>query len=275
MLLLNSVRSLFFYLALICFGLSSPTMAWASEDTAEYLPLNYLIYGVGNGPFQITPAYPLSASNDKTVARGFISDFIYELLEEEAVQITPVVEPIKRIKRDMLAGQLKPWITYGFRGWQSMPGWEKFHFLPQNLFEYTLSQVYYGDVVKPASQFSEFKDCRVILIRGFSYQMVVDDLHAHGAFVVYADSFAQALRMLRHGRADIFLGFDKRVKYVLKEMGVADEPFHLSPFMQNRLKGYATLMLSDDVPQSMVDRLTRRVQQMVDDGRWQALWDKY
>ncbi|BFM17677.1 hypothetical protein R50073_38600 [Maricurvus nonylphenolicus] len=245
--------------------------------------MNYLIYGAGNGPFQIAPAFSDSNGTDSSysdtfdeqIARGFITDFIYELLREENVKITPVVEPIKRMKRDILAGQFKPWITYGFRGWEAMPGWEGFHFLPQNLFEYTLSQVYYGDFVKPASTFSEFKDCRVILIRGFSYQMVVEKLQEHGALVVYADNFAQALRMLKYGRAEIFLGFDKRVKYVLQEMGLADDPFHLSPFMHGQLKGYATLMMSDDIPQPMVDRLTDRVQAMIDSGRWQALWDRY
>lgn len=271
MLFLSSVRSLIFC-SLMCFGLGLSALGWASDPAPTSTPLNYLIYGSGNGPFQVDPTF---AAPDKHVARGFISDLIYELLRDENVEITPVVEPIKRIKRDLLAGQHKPWITYGFRGWETLPGWKEFHFLPQNLFEYTLSQVYYGDFVKPASTFSEFKDCRVILIRGFSYQFVVDKLKEHGAVVVYAENFTQALRMLKYGRAEIFLGFDKRVSYVLQEMGLADDPFHLSPFMPGQLKGYATLMLSDDIPQPMVERLTRKLQQMIDDGRWQALWDRY
>ncbi len=229
--------------------------------------LNYIIHGEDNGPFQVL--------TKKSLGEGFISELMAVLVAEEDVAVTPLMRPIKRIKRGLAEGKFKPWITYGMEAWRELPAYKNFHFSKQVLLEYRLSQIVYENQAVPARALTDFQDCRVLLIRGFNYGPLFTSLSQHGANVIYADSFDQALKMLKYGRADIFLGFDLRVNYVLRKMNWQQEDFRIYPFLGGTQSGNTVLMMSEDVPVELVQRIEQRLQTVIEDGRWQEILQRY
>jgi ABC-type amino acid transport substrate-binding protein len=229
--------------------------------------LNYIIHGEDNGPFQVL--------TKNALGEGFISELMAVLVAEENVTVTPLLRPIKRIKRGLAEGKFKPWITYGMEAWRGLPAYKNFHFSKQVLLEYRISQIVYEDQVVPAKALTDFRECRVLLIRGFNYGPLFASLKQHGANVIYADSFDQALKMLKYGRADIFLGFDRRVNYVLRKMNWLQEDFRIYPFLGGTQSGNTVLMMSEDVPVELVQRIEQRLQTVIEDGRWQRILQRY
>ncbi len=251
----------------ILFGIPFTSADQSMPVPESTYQLNYIIHGEDNGPFQIVKGESLGA--------GFISELMATLLAGENVIATPLMRPIKRIKRGLTEGKFKPWITYGMEGWHRLPAYKNFHFSKQVLLEYRLSQIVYEEQVVPAKSLADFRDCRVLLIRGFNYGPVFTGLKQHGANVIYADSFEQALKMLKYGRADIFLGFDRRVNYVLREMSWQQKDFRIYPFLDGSQSGNTVLMMSEDVPAELVQRIEQRLQAVIEDGRWQEILQRY
>ncbi len=260
----------FFLIFLLLSTLSAVSFATVEQSAPAQdstYSLNYIIHGEDNGPFQIY--------TDMSLGEGFISELMAILVAEENATVKPLMGPIKRIKRGLAEGKFKPWITYGMEGWRELPAYKNFHFSKQVLLEYRLSQVLYGDQVVPAEGLTDFRDCRVLLIRGFNYGPLFGELKQHGANVIYADSFEQALKMLKYGRAEIFLGFDLRVNYVLRKMNWQQEDFRTHPFLKGTRAGNTVLMMSEDVPVDFVQRIEQRLQTVIEDGRWQEILQRY
>jgi ABC-type amino acid transport substrate-binding protein len=260
----------FFLISLLLSTLSAVSFVAAEQSTPTQdstYSLNYIIHGEDNGPFQVF--------TDTSLGEGFISELMAILVAEENATVKPLMRPIKRIKRGLAEGKFKPWITYGMEGWRELPAYKNFHFSKQVLLEYRLSQILYGDQVVPAKALTDFRDCRVLLIRGFNYGPLFAKLKQHGANVIYADSFEQALKMLKYGRADIFLGFDLRVNYVLRKMNWQQEDFRTHPFLKGTQAGNTVLMMSEDVPVDFVRRIEQRLQTVIEDRRWQEILQRY
>lgn len=260
----------FFLISLLLSTLSAVSFVAAEQSTPtrdSSYKLNYIIHGEDNGPFQVL--------TKNALGEGFISELMAVLVAEEDVAVTPLMRPIKRIKRGLAEGKFKPWITYGMEAWRELPAYKDFHFSKQVLLEYRLSQIVYEDQAVPAKALTDFRDCRVLLIRGFNYGPLFTSLSQHGANVIYADSFDQALKMLKYGRADIFLGFDLRVNYVLRKMNWQQEDFRIYPFLGGTQSGNTVLMMSEDVPVELVQRIEQRLQTVIEDGRWQEILQRY
>ncbi|MGH1370751.1 MAG: hypothetical protein ACRBBW_01865 [Cellvibrionaceae bacterium] len=232
--------------------------------------LDYLVYSNHNAPYQFSDVVQ---GHKGVVCR------IVEIIAARADRVVhPHMEPIKRLKRSIELNKYQNWITYGMRGWESLPAWRDHHFSSVNIFQFSPMLVQLASDEAVMSTLADIGQRKVLIISGFDYGPVYDFIVNRGAVVESVDTQQKALSMLRQGRAEVFLEDKYRVNYTLAKMNLAADQFKMTSLASAQPSQEAfgvALVMSKDMPEESVNTMNQVLREMQLSGQLEALVSRY
>ncbi|MGH1373966.1 MAG: hypothetical protein ACRBBW_18140 [Cellvibrionaceae bacterium] len=244
---------------------SSAIKSRHSHRLLKSAPIHYLVYGTAAEPFQITSADGLSS--------GFITDIVDEVFEQSDIALTPVMKPIKRIKREMIQGEAKRWIAYALRSWKSEGVWGDTTFASVDLLQYHLSLGYKkvsGEVELP-----RLKDSGVVWIQGFRYPGANEFSDRYGFQFQRVKNHLAMLKMVEAGRTQFFMEHAPRMRHVMKQLDIDSDRYGFYSLEDQIPPTQITLLMSNDLGDEVIDFVNRRLLAMKESGRILELARRY
>jgi len=251
------------FLACCLFSLASHSEVESSFGSGvKSPPINYLIYGRSAEPYQIIDR-PGQVSG---MGRGIVTDLVVEIFRDSPYQLKPVIKPVKRIKREMAAGAVKNWITYGFRSWESLPEWRHVAFADSDLLPYSLSLATRRDNIREQGLVKDLKGQDIIWIHGYSYAGLEQFIDTFKVRFEFAKNHMQAIKMLAQQRKVFFMENEERIRYAMKKVGVTESDFaflSMEPYVKST---QLTLIMGGDMDPEMRDFVNQRLARLLESG---------
>lgn len=233
------------------------TMTEHYQRLSQVAPVHYLVYGSAAEPFQITKA--------EGSLSGFITDIVNEVFEQSDISINPIMKPIKRIKREMIHGEAKRWVTYALRSWKFEGVWDAATFASVDLLQYHLSLGYKKDD-KPVVLQRLFKD-RVVWIQGFRYPGANEFSQRYGFQFQRVKNHAAMLKMVEAGRTKFFMEYAPRMHHVMTQLALDSDRYDYYSLESEIPPTSITLLMSNDLGEEVIAFVNHRLLAMKASGR--------
>ncbi|NHO65579.1 hypothetical protein G8770_08510 [Aestuariicella hydrocarbonica] len=227
-----------------------------SPDPAE--TIHYLVYGSAGEPLQIL--------NQSGIGEGLVTDVVHEIFRNAPYELTTIIRPLKRIKREMQYGEVKRWIAYALRSWEQEGVWDHATFAEVDLIHYPLSLVYADDRGEQELDLHSLNGQEVIWLRGFKYPGALNFQDQFGLTYLRTSDHVSAVKMLKAGRAVYFMENAARIRFAMQRLGVAAEQYRFFPLKQVVPPTQITLLMSNDLSEKTRAFVNDRLAQLQHSG---------
>lgn len=224
-------------------------------------PIQYLVYGSAGEPLQILGNNPFG--------QGLVSDVVQEVFRPSTYEVTTVVKPLKRIKREMQYGQAKRWITYALRSWKKEGVWENATFADVDLVPYALSLVYYDKNHHTPFHLKDLNQRNVVWLQGFKYPGALLFREKHNFSYLRASNHLSAIKMIEADRAPYFMENEARIRFAMMRLGISADDYSFVPLNTEIEPTGITLLMSNDLSEKTRAFVNRRLQELQQSG-WLA-----
>ena len=226
--------------------------------------LNYLVVEDQAEPFQII--------NDADQNFGIISDLLFKILEKSPYQVQVKSYPFKRMVKNINAGLIPLWITYGSSKWKS----------PQNLNLSECSILKVKHVLLPPKgetvQLNGIEGLlgqRVILMFGFDYPNLDEYLSAKKILELRVMPYRSAFKALALQRGLGFIEMESRIQYNLKINGEKYSDYHSVDLSSVIPKYDIRCALSPEMPEKIKRYIDDQCDQLKGSGEFKKIINRY
>lgn len=173
--------------------------------------VNYLIVEDISMPFQVTHE---GESNG-----GIISDIVDEVFSGSPHTVKYHVLPLNRLYKMVESGELKNWIAYDAKVWNSLNQWGDF--VPEPLF--SVNHTYLTcreDAPTQINSASEINNQNIAIIKNFDYPELSKLQKDNQLNLTSVDGYSQGINLAALNRVDGFVEMELRIRFNIKRESI-------------------------------------------------------
>ncbi len=227
--------------------------------------VNYLVIEDISRPFQIT-------ENNQSKG-GIVSDIIDEVFKDPEYTIIRHVLPLKRLYKLVESGEIKNWIAYDAKAWNSLSQWG--NFVDEPLFP--VNHAYLTCQKNAPLKISSSKDIEthnLAVIRNFNYPELIQLQKTGKLNLTSVDSYQQGISLAGLNRVDGFVEMELRLRFNLQQEQL-NKPCFQFINMSQVISDYA-IYLTIDNNNNLLNRFAKqRIKKLKEIGFIDDVLDRY
>mgnify|MGYP000607373891 CR=1 FL=1 len=185
--------------------------------------VNYLVVDEIAKPFQIT--------HDGQSQGGIVSDIVDKIFEDSPYTIKRQTLPLNRLYSVIESGEVKNWIAYDSKVWNSLKMWR--HLIDEPLFPVTHSFLTcQNGMHPPINSVDDIKQQRIAIIKGFDYPELEVLQKKNQLELVSVNNYTQGIKLTALNRVDGFAEMDLRLRFTIKNESISQPCLHFTDMSQ-------------------------------------------
>lgn len=180
----------------------------ASSNKVFSEEVNYLIVEDLSVPFQVT--------HQGESKGGIITDIVNEIFNSSSYTVKHHVLPLNRLYKMIESGELKNWIAYDAKAWNSLSQWGEFVSEPLFSVNHTYLTCKENSPTKINSS-NEIYNKNIAIIRGFIHPELNALQKSNQLNLVPVDNYSQGINLATLNRVDGFVEMELRIRFNMKQ----------------------------------------------------------
>lgn len=250
--LLNNQISSFFLICLFSADI------WCDE-------INYLIVEDISEPFQIT-------EQNKSKG-GIVSDIIDEAFKDSPHTIIQHILPLKRLHKLVKSGEIKNWMAYDAKAWNSLSPWGAF--VDEPLF--SVNHTYLTCQENAPRKITSSKDIEsrhLAVIKNFVYPELTQLQQTGKLNLKTVDTYLQGINLVGLNRIDGFVEMELRVRFNIQQKQL-NKPCFQFINMSQIVPEYSIFLTIDKHNKTINHFAKQRIKELKQAGTIDVILDRY